>query len=220
MTSRRASALVEHSYLRRVDARTKLVLSLAVSMVVALPLTSVALFVAAYGALVVTAGLTAPALRTVHRLRLVLGLLFLFDWYWAGVPFAVLITLRLVVLSVAFTLLIATTTRDEMRTALEQLGLPRRVAFAFATAVASLGLLEAEWRGILEAQRARGLTLEAAPGATWRHSFRFAHSLVPLRRAGRRADDATGLGADRDRRHARRRGPACRARAVATTRPA
>jgi len=180
MTSRRTPALVEHSFLRRVDARTKLVLSLAVSMVVALPLTSVALFVSVYGALVVAAGLTAPALRTMRRLRVVLGLLFLLDWYWAGVPFAVLITLRLVVLSVAFTLLIATTTRDEMRTALEQLGLPRRVAFAFATAVAALGLLEAEWRGILEAQRARGLTLEAAPGGSWRHSFRFAHSLVPF----------------------------------------
>jgi energy-coupling factor transporter transmembrane protein EcfT len=177
---RPASTIVEHSFFRRVDARTKLALSLAASLVVALPLPSVALCVTAYGALVVAGGLTAPAWRNVRRLRLVLSALFLLDWYWVGLSFAVLITLRLLVLSVAFTVLIATTTRDDMRRALEQLGLPRRVAFAFATALATLSLLEAEWRGILEAQRARGLTLAAAPGVTWRQSFRFAHDLVPF----------------------------------------
>ena len=177
---RPATAIVERSFFRRVDARTKLALSLAASLVVALPLPSVALCVTAYGALVVAGGLTAPAWRNVRRLRLVLSALFLLDWYWVGLSFAVLITLRLMALSVAFTVLIATTTRDEMRTALEQLGLPRRVAFAFATAVATLSLLEAEWRGILEAQRARGLTLTAAPGGTWRQSFRIAHDLVPF----------------------------------------
>jgi len=175
-----ATALVERSFFRRVDARTKLALSLAASLVVALPLPSAALCVAAYGALVVAGGLTDPAWRNVRRLRLVLSALFLLDWYWVGLSFAVLITLRLLALSVAFTVLIATTTRDEMRSALEQLGLPRRVAFAFATAVATLSLLEAEWRGILEAQRARGLRLAATPGSTWRQSFRFAHDLVPF----------------------------------------
>ena len=81
--ARRASALVEHSFLRRVDARTKLVLALAVSPVIALPLTSVALFVSALGRCGHRRS-HAPALRTVHRVRLVLGVLFALDWFWAG----------------------------------------------------------------------------------------------------------------------------------------
>jgi len=177
---RPASTIVEHSFFRRVDARTKLALSLAASLVVALPLSSVALFVAAYAALVVAGGLTAAAWRNVRRLRLVLSVLFLLDWYWAGLSFAVLISLRLVALSVAFTVLIATTTGDEMRDALERLGLPRRIAFAFATALAALNLLEAEWHGILEAQRARGLTLESGRRRTWREVPRFTHDLMPF----------------------------------------
>ena len=113
-----------------------------------------------------TVGVAAGVAVGAREGRIVLGVLFLLDWYWAGLSFAVLISLRLVALSVAFTVLIATTTRDEMREALERLGLPRRIAFAFASALAALNLLEAEWDGILEAQRARGLMLTPGRGRT------------------------------------------------------
>jgi energy-coupling factor transporter transmembrane protein EcfT len=153
----RRLAFVEGSFLRRVDPRTKLALSLATSAAVTLPLPSLALVAACFAGLLMTADVARPAAAQLWRGRLWLAVLFLLDCGFVGVDFAVLITLRLALLTSSFILVFATTTPDELRLAAERLGLPPRLAFAFATAFGSLGLLEREWRGILEAQQARGI---------------------------------------------------------------
>jgi energy-coupling factor transporter transmembrane protein EcfT len=129
-----------------------------------LPLAQLGAFFACFVVLVVAAGLIRHALAQLRRLALLLAVLFAVDWAFIGLPFAALITLRLTLLSTAFSLFFATTTPDELRAALEQMGLPQRLAFTFAAAYRSLGLLEEEWRGIIEAQRARGILREWRPG--------------------------------------------------------
>lgn len=163
----RLTAVVEGSFLRRVDPRTKIVLALAVSAVVALPLRSLALVAACFTGLLIAAQVAQPAARQLWRARLWFGVLFLLDWCFVGIDFAALITLRLALLTSSFILVFATTTPNELRLAGERLGLPPRLAFAFATAFGSLGLMEREWRGVLEAQQARGIGGAVAMQRWW-----------------------------------------------------
>ena len=73
-----------------------------------------------------------------------------------GIDLAVVVTLRLVLLTGVFTLFVGTTTPDEFRLALEALRLPYRYAFSLSMAFQSLDLLSQEWWAIQEAQRSRG----------------------------------------------------------------
>ena len=150
-------SIAPDSFLRRVDPRTKIALSLAASAAVGIPLPPLAFFGACFVGLLAGAGLARQAAAQLWRARLWFAVLFLLDWTFVGVDFAVLITLRLALLAAAFILVFATTTPDELRVAGERLGLPPRLAFAFATAFRSLALLEREWQGILEAQKARDI---------------------------------------------------------------
>jgi energy-coupling factor transporter transmembrane protein EcfT len=158
---RPAPVLTGDSFLRSVDPRTKLVLALAASTAVALPLTPLVFVSGCFASLLAAAGLARPAAAQLWRARLWFTVLFLLDWFFVGLGFATLITLRLALLSSAFILVFASTTADELRLAGERLWLPPRLAFAFATAFRSLGLVEREWRGIFEAQAARGIVVGA-----------------------------------------------------------
>lgn len=178
MPRRRAASLARHSFLRRADPRTKLALSVAASLAVMLSLPRLVVFLACYVALINAAGLMRPVIIHLRRLSLFLSLLFAFDWLFIGLGFAVLITLRLWLLVTAFTLLFATTTPEEVRQALERLGVPQRLAFAFATAYRSLDLVETEWLGILEAQRARGIVGQKSADRGWRQRLTIAVSLI------------------------------------------
>jgi len=161
-------SLAAHSFLRGIDPRTKLILSLAASAAVMLPLWPLAIFVGCYAALVLTAGIARHAWRHLSRIGVLLAVLFVFDWLFIGLPFAFLISLRLVLFVTAFTMVFATTTPDELRLALENLRIPRRVAFAFATACCALPLLESEWHAIREAQQARGICRGDSGMKGWR----------------------------------------------------
>jgi energy-coupling factor transporter transmembrane protein EcfT len=154
------TGLVETSFLRRVDARTKLALALAVSTAAILPLAPLAIVAAGFVLLIATAGVLPHALAQWRRSAVLLCVLFAVDWLFIGLGFAVLITVRLMLFTGAFSLLVATTTADEVRVALERLRVPRRFAFTFATAFRAITHFEDEWRGILEAQHARGLMWE------------------------------------------------------------
>jgi len=170
--------LAEGSFLRGADPRTKLALSLAASVAVMLPLAGLAAFSAGYCSLAAAAGLTRHALAQLRRLALLLAVLFAADWAVIGLPFAVLITLRLALLATAFSVFTATTTADELLRALERVGLPPRAAFTFAAAFRSLTLLEEEWRGILEAQRARGILPASGGWRRWREGLGSGVSLL------------------------------------------
>jgi energy-coupling factor transporter transmembrane protein EcfT len=156
------------SFLRRVDPRTKIALSLAASAAVALPLTPLAFFGTCFAGFLAAAGLAPLALAQLWRGRLWFAVLFLLDCAFVGLDFAALISLRLALLTSAFVLVFATTTPDELRAAGERFGLPPRLAFAFAAAFHSLALVEREWHGILEAQQARGIGKENSDTPRWR----------------------------------------------------
>jgi energy-coupling factor transporter transmembrane protein EcfT len=144
------------SPLAKADPRTKLALSLGLSLAVMLPLAQVAAAIVVYAILLVWARLFDVALRQVWRLKLILGLLFALDWWLVSLDLALIITLRLVLLTGSFTLFFAATTPEELRLALEWFRVPYRYAFSVSLAFQSLGLLDEEWRAIQDAQRARG----------------------------------------------------------------
>lgn len=169
--------LVEASPLRRVDARAKLVVSLAASLAVMSPWQQLLAFMAVLAAFLGWARLLPAAGRQVWRIKWVLALLFVVDWVLIGPELALTITLRLIVLTAAFSLFFATTTPGELCLALEQLRIPYRYAFSISLAYQSLELLSGEWRAIHEAQRARGAW---RPPAGWSHLIERVRDLVAL----------------------------------------
>ena len=152
----RQLALVEDSPLRKADPRTKLFISVAVSMVVMMPLEQLAIFLGVYALFLLWGRLLIPAARQIWRLKWVLVILFAFDWWLISLVHAVTICTRLILLAGVFALFFATTNIRELGLALEKLHVPYRYAFSLGLAFQSLGLLDDEWRAIREAQSSRG----------------------------------------------------------------
>jgi energy-coupling factor transport system permease protein len=163
--SDRLAALAVDSPLRRVDPRVKLALSLALSLAIVLPLEKLLVLLLIYTAFLAWARLLPVAERLLWRLKWVLVTLFIVDWVLVSFDLAVLVSLRVLLLSASFVLVFATTTPTEFQLALEWVRLPYRYAFSVGVAVQSLALVEQEWRTIVEAQRARGAW---APPGGWR----------------------------------------------------
>lgn len=157
MSRRTRDTLVADSFLRDVDARAKIVAALAASVAVMLPLPSLAIFCAGFLAFLSAARLGGSLWAQVVRLAPLVGVLFVVDAALVGVEHAILIALRLALVATTFLLLSATTTADEVATALQRVGVSPRVAFTFAAAHRALGSIRDEWHGILDAQRARGI---------------------------------------------------------------
>ncbi len=174
----RQLALVEGSPLRRADPRTKLALSLCASLAVMLSLERLALFMLVYVGLLLWSRLMPVAVRQVWRLKWVLIGLFLVDWLVVGLDLAAIVTLRLILLTGAFALFVGTTTPGELRLALEWLRVPHRYAFSVSLAFQSIDLLDAEWRAVREAQRARGAWSLEWTG--WRNLIPQVRNLVSL----------------------------------------
>ena len=152
----RKMVLVHDSPLRSVDPRAKLFVSVAVSLVVMMPLERLAVFMAIYILFLLWARLLSPAAQQVWRLKWLLLFLFLFDWWLIDPIHAVTICTRLILLTGVFALFFSTTTSRELGLALEKLRVPYRYAFSLGLAFQSLGLLDDEWRSIREAQSSRG----------------------------------------------------------------
>lgn len=146
------------------------------------PLPQLTACCACYFLLVIGAGLVGSTIIQLRRVAGLLAVLFALDWLCIGLGFAALITLRLVLLVTAFTVLVATTTPEELGLALERMRVPSRIAFTLVSAYRSLGLFESEWLAIVEAQRARGIIPEHSShiGGRWRARLLNAASvLVP-----------------------------------------
>jgi energy-coupling factor transporter transmembrane protein EcfT len=154
--SLRTPILAMDSPLRDVDPRAKLALSTCASLAVMMRLERLALFMVFYVVLLLWARLLLPTGRQIWRIKWLLLALFVIDWLVVGVDLAVVVTLRLILLTGVFTLFVGTTTPDEFRLALEALHLPYRYAFSLSMAFQSLDLLSREWWAIQEAQRSRG----------------------------------------------------------------
>jgi len=170
-------ALVEDSPLRRFDPRAKLALAMGASLVVMLPLERLLIFIGLYIVLLTWAKLLPEAARQAWRLKWIVLVLFVVDWWLVGPELAIIISLRLILLSGVFALLFSTTTASELSLALEKLGFPYRYAFTLSLAFQSIGLLDDEWRAIQEAQKARGFELRPSG---FRQLTRIVGSLVSL----------------------------------------
>ena len=158
----RQMVLVEDSPLRGADPRTKLFISLAISVVIMMPIERLLIFLGVYVLFLLWARLLVPTAQHVWRLKWVLLILFIFDWWLINLDHAVLICIRLILLTGVFALFFSTTTTRELGLALETLHVPYRYAFSLSLAFQSLGLLNDEWRAIREAQSSRGAMLETA----------------------------------------------------------
>ncbi|PIE79930.1 MAG: hypothetical protein CSA11_10245 [Chloroflexi bacterium] len=175
---KKRAVLIPNSPLRQIDPRTKLFLSLLLSFTIMLPLSKLLFCLGLFGLLLWWAKLLPATLYQLWRLRFVLLFLFIVDWLLVDLTLAITICLRLILLASTFSLLVCTTTPMEMRLALEWLRLPYRYAFSLSLAFQSIDLLTDEWRGIQEAQVARGITLPTWAG--WRKLPDQAEQLLAL----------------------------------------
>ncbi len=189
-----AIALAEASPLRRADPRTKLAICLCASLAVMLPLEKLVAFFLVYSIFITWARLLPEAVRQVWKLKWILGVLFLVDWIVVSPELAVAVTLRLVLMAGVFAMFFSTTTPSELCCALVWLRVPYRYAFSIGLSFQAVGSIDDEWRGILEAQRARGAF--TAPSG-WRYLTAKVRNLVCAHRAGGGPRRAPGLGHDR-----------------------
>lgn len=142
-----------------------------------LELEKLAAFMLLYALLLLWARLLPEAARQVWRLKWVLLVLLVVDWWFVSLELGVIITLRLVLLAGAFALFFSTTQPGELRLALGWMRVPYRYAFSLSLAFQSIGLLDDEWWSIREAQRARGAW---APPRGWRKLGQWVRDLVSL----------------------------------------
>jgi energy-coupling factor transport system permease protein len=149
-------ALIENSPLRKADPRTKLFIGVAASLVVMMPLERLVIFLGIYLVFLLWARLLTSAAKQAWRMKWILLFIFIIDWWLISLDHAILVCARLTLLTGVFVLFFTTTTTREFGLALESLGLPYRYAFSLGLAFQTLGLLDDEWRTILEAQTSRG----------------------------------------------------------------
>jgi energy-coupling factor transport system permease protein len=152
--------LNESSPLRHLDPRSKLALSSIASLAVMLPFERLVIFLVTYLIFILWAKLLNEMARQVWRLKWILVVLFIVDWWLVSLELAAIITLRLVLLAGVFALFFSTTTPSELGLALEKLKVPYRFSFSLNLAFQSLGLLQEEWNTIREAQKSRGVHIK------------------------------------------------------------
>ena len=169
--------LIESSPLRQLDPRIKLLLSLTTSLATVLFLKELVFAWLGYIIILAASRVLFPALRQIWRLKWLLLGLFVLDWILVDLELALLVTLRIGMLTSTFILLFATTTISEFKAALEWLGLPGRYAFSISLAFLSLGLLEREWQAVQEAQIVRSAW---SPPENWRQIIPATRGLVSL----------------------------------------
>ncbi len=162
----------------RFDPRTKLILTFLYTLFVGL--TSTALWLTGQWAILVLLIVSQKKIRVYLRwLRLVVPMALFFGgvtWWAAGAVSGGFAALKLVTLTTVFFLFFAVTSPEDMANSLVKVGLSYTVAFVFSTAMQFVPVIGRKARDILDAQRARGISM--APGwATLRHYPAF---LIPL----------------------------------------
>ena len=130
--------LVPQSPLRHIDPRAKLALSILSSLAVMMPLERLITFMVIYFLFLVWSRLLTQTLTQVWRLKYLLVILFIVDFLIVDINLAVIVTLRIILLAGVFTLFVSTTTADELRLALERLGVPFRFAFSLSMSFQSI----------------------------------------------------------------------------------
>ena len=160
------------------DPRTKLILTFLYTLFVGV--TSAFFWLVGQWAILVLLIVGQKKMRVYLRwLRLVAPMALFFGgvtWWAAGAAAGGLAALKLLTLTTIFFLFFAVTSPEDMANSLVKVGLPFTVAFVFSTAMQFVPVIGRKARDILDAQRARGISM--TPGwATLRHYPAF---LVPL----------------------------------------
>ena len=153
---RRFSGLVQDSPLCTLDPRAKLLLATVIAFSVMLPFEKLAYFWLLFVIFIAFMRLAGAVLHQVRRVAPIVIILFVLDWFFVDVTFALLITLRLTLLVSSFVIFFSTTRPEDFRRALERLRVPYRYAFSLSLALFSVTAMREEWGAIREAQRSRG----------------------------------------------------------------
>ncbi|MDF1515322.1 MAG: energy-coupling factor transporter transmembrane component T, partial [Anaerolineae bacterium] len=143
---------ISDSPLRSIDPRVKMVISMASSLAVMMPLRRLIVFMGIFTLFLLWAKLIHPSIQQISRIKYLLITLFILDTLIVNVNLAFTVTLRLILLAGVFTLFVATTTADELRLTLERMRVPYRFAFSLSMAFQSVDILQQEWHAIHEAQ--------------------------------------------------------------------
>ncbi len=159
----------------RLDPRTKLLL-LLVSFALALTFSTLPPL-GVLLALVLLHGAWGAVLSNLRRIRLVLAMIALFSlviwsivgpgksaglaFSWEGVLYGLMVAAKTDLMIIAGMVFLSTTKIEEISQGLVKLGLPYRGAFAFSTAIRLVPLIVATSATIAQAQKSRGLDLDA-----------------------------------------------------------
>jgi len=159
----------------RLDPRTKILL-LLVSFALALAFSTLPPL-GVLLALVLLHGAWGAVLSNLRRIRLVLAMIALFSlviwsivgpgksaglaFSWEGVLYGLMVAAKTDLMIIAGLVFVSTTKIEEISQGLVKLGLPYRGAFAFSTAIRLVPLIVATSATIAQAQKSRGLDLDA-----------------------------------------------------------
>ncbi len=171
----------QDTYLHRLDPRTKLLVMLATFALALMfdsltVLAGIAAAVAAYG----WSGRVLGNLRRIKVILTMIGLLSVVIWSvmgpgatkligpvtLEGIEQGVAAGLKIIVMMVAGIIFLSATKIEEISLGLQKLKVPYRVAFALSTAIRLVPMIAGTTYIIVQAQRSRGLDLEAGGPAT------------------------------------------------------
>jgi energy-coupling factor transport system permease protein len=144
------------------DPRTKLLLAIFYSVLVMasgnLPWLLVEL-----GALLLLVVVIGEGYAYLRWLRLIVPMALFFGavtWWSIDGKSAVLVGLRLLTLTSTFFAFFCTTTPEDLGNSLIKVGMPYSVAFVFSTSLQFVPVITRKTKNVIDAQRARGISLE------------------------------------------------------------
>lgn len=144
------------------DPRTKLLLAIFYSVLVMasgnLPWLLVEL-----GALLLLVVVIGEGYAYLRWLRLIVPMALFFGavtWWSIDGESAVLVGLRLLTLTSTFFAFFCTTTPEDLGNSLIKVGMPYSVAFVFSTSLQFVPVIARKTKNVIDAQRARGISLE------------------------------------------------------------
>ena len=144
------------------DPRTKLALAIYYAVWI-VAIHGLAWLGAAYGALLLFLIALGQTRAYVRWLRLVIPMSLFFGavvWWSAGREAAVFAALKLLALTSVFFVFFSTTIPEDLANSLVKIGLPHAVAFVLSTGLQFVPMMGRKAKNVLDAQRARGISLE------------------------------------------------------------
>jgi len=160
------------------DPRTKLLLSVCYAILV-IASDRLAELGAEWGLLLLFVIITRKGKEYLRWLRLIVPMALFFGvvmWWSEGEAAAAIASLKLLTLTSVFFAFFSATTPEDLGNALVKAGMPYAIAFVMSTSLQFVPILGRKSKNVLDAQRARGITLE--PG--WSAIKRYPAFLAPL----------------------------------------